>query len=64
MTLETMDPVLDGPRTLPQEGGDFIGTHAGTGKKHAVETMVITRLLGSLDFILDRNPHELRIRDF
>jgi len=36
IVLETMDPILNRPRALPQKGRDVIGAHAGTGEKHTV----------------------------
>jgi len=62
--LETVDPVLDGAGALPQKSGDIIRTHTGTGEENAVESMVVARFFGSLDFVLDGQPHDVRIRDF
>lgn len=64
MILETMDPVLDRPRALPQKGCNVIGAHTGASKKHTVELMVIAGFLGSLDLVLDCESHDIRIRNF
>jgi hypothetical protein len=64
MILETMDPVLDRPRALTQKYRNVIGAHTGASEKHAVEPMVIAGLLGSLDFVLECESHDIRIRNF
>lgn len=59
-----MDPILDCSRALPQESGDVVRAHAGAGKKNAVEPLVIAGFSRPLDFVLDGDPDDIRIRDF
>jgi hypothetical protein len=61
--LEVTDPILDGSRAVPQESRNLVRTHAGAGEKDAVEPMVIAGLFRPLNFVLDGDPDDIRIRD-
>jgi hypothetical protein len=61
--VEPPNPVLDGARTLVKELCHFITVQPAADEQQPMESMIVTGVLGSRDFLLDGDPHDLRIRD-
>jgi hypothetical protein len=56
-------PVLNGAGTVPEQFSDLIATQSGTHQQDPVQTVIIARILGSHDFILHCELHNLGILD-
>ena len=63
LLLEPSDPVLDGTRGIPEHSTDVGGGHALRHQKESVEAMVVPRLVGASDLILEGEDHVLGVRD-
>src|SRR5690606_21761555 len=61
--LETLNPVLNGARTVSQEVRYFVTRLACTDQQHAMQAVVVARFFGSDDFLLKSHFHDLGILD-
>jgi hypothetical protein len=63
LLIEPPDPVLDGPRGITEHSADFGGGHSLSDEQEPVEAVVVPRLIGATNFILEGEDHVLGIRD-
>jgi hypothetical protein len=59
--LEPAEPVLDRSRTLAKQLGDLVAAFSCASKKDSMKTVIVSRLLGAKNLLLDSNPHDLNI---
>ena len=59
-----MHPIFNGARGVAQRAGSLSTAQALSDQQHAVEAVIVARLLGATDFILKGEDHCLRIRNF
>jgi hypothetical protein len=62
--FKTADPVLHGPAAVSEQFRHFTARKSGAYQHDPMETVVISRLLGSENFLLYRNPNNVRIFNF
>jgi hypothetical protein len=62
--FKTMDPVLYGSRTVPEEPCNFGAAVARTYQENAMKLMIVSRFIRSQNFLLHRYSHNVRIFDF
>ena len=60
-SLETVNPALDGARVLPQPFGHPVAAKALTDEQDSMQAMVVTRIFGAGNFLLDRQSHDFNI---
>jgi hypothetical protein len=61
--LETLHPTPNSARVLPENISNVIAIEAVSYQQHTMQPMIVAGFLGSQDFLLDRNPHDLFIGD-
>jgi hypothetical protein len=59
--FEAMHPTLNRSRMFAEPVGDVITAMALTDEQYTVESMVVTRLIGTADLLLQGYSHRLRI---
>jgi hypothetical protein len=63
-SFKTMNPVLYGSRTVPEKLCHLRAAISGAYQKDAMKLMIVSRLIGSQNFLLHRYSHDVRIFDF
>jgi hypothetical protein len=63
-SLESSKPMLHRAGTLAKVVGHFVATESRTAQQHAVEPVVIPRLLRTVNLLLHGNPHDVCIAYF
>lgn len=59
--FESSDPALDSPSTVAKKLCHVATAQARTYTKNAMQTVIVTRLLGPLDFVLHSQTHDFGI---
>jgi hypothetical protein len=61
--LKPVHPVFHRPRSIAQHAGCFPTTNAMSDQQHTVEPVIISRLIRTTDFILQRQNHCFGVRN-
>jgi len=61
---KTPHPILNRTWTLPKEARHLVTTESRTDQQNTVQSMVVTRFLGAMNLLLNRDSHKVRILDF
>ena len=61
--FKALNPAFDRAGVLSQNTGNVITAQAVSNQEDAMQPVIIAGFLGSQDFLLHRNPHDLFIRD-
>ena len=64
MTLESLDPALHGASILAEKFRYLLTALPASDQQQAVQPVVVTRLIGAGDLLLDGNSHDFGIDDF
>ena len=64
MGFKTRHPALHRPPIFPKQVGDLLAAVAASDQQQPVQPMVLPRLIGPSDFLLDGQSHDLGISNF
>jgi hypothetical protein len=64
MGFESPHPALHRPPIFPKPFGDLLAAVAASDQQQPVQPMVVPRLIGSSDFLLDGQSHDVGISNF
>ena len=64
MGFESRHPALHRSPIFPKPVGDLLAAVAVGDQQQPVQPMVVPRLIGSSDFLLDGQAHDVGIRNF
>jgi hypothetical protein len=64
MGFEARHPSLHRPPVFPKQFGDLLAALAARHQQQPVQTMVVPRLIGPSDFLLDGQSHDVGISNF
>jgi hypothetical protein len=56
-------PALHRAAVFPNQVGDLLAAVAAGAQQQPVQSMVVARLIGSSDFLVDRPSHDVSIRN-
>lgn len=61
MSFKARHPALHRPSIFPKQVGDLLAAVAASDQQQPVQAMVVPRLIGSSDFLLDSQAHDVGI---